>query len=333
MTQPKKLVSIVTSCFNEEGNIEELYRQIKAVMDSVPQYDYEHICIDNASTDSTQVLLRELARQDKRVRVILNMRNFGHLRSPYHGYLQASGDAVIGMASDLQDPPPLIADFLRKWEDGYKVVVGQKVGSEESWLMYSLRSWYYGLVRRLADVELLEHVTGFGLYDREVVEQIKNTEDHYPYLRGLISEFGYPVARIPYRQPKRKSGITKNNFWTLYDIAMLGLTSHSKLPLRLAAMLGFAMSLVSFLSGAAYFVYKLIFWNSFSVGIAPLVIGLFLFSSVQLFFLGIVGEYIGAIHRQVNKRPLVIEKERINFVDPGERENMSEAGCNESTRP
>ena len=309
----KKLISIVTPCFNEEGNVEELYNQIKAVFETVPQYDYEHIYIDNASTDSTQAVLRRLASQDKRVKVILNMRNFGHLRSPYHAFLLARGDAVIVMVSDLQDPPPLIADFLRKWDEGYKVVFGQKGESEESWLMYFIRTRYYRLVRRLADVELLEHVTGFGLYDRTVVEQIRNTEDRYPYVRGLISELGYPVARIPYRQPRRKSGITKNNFYTLYDIAMLGLTSHSKVPLRLATMLGFAVSFLSLLAGLTYFVYKLVFWNQFSVGIAPLVIGLFFVGSVQLFFLGIVGEYVGAIHTQVLKRPLVIEKERINF--------------------
>jgi glycosyltransferase involved in cell wall biosynthesis len=310
---PTKLISVVTACFNEEENVEELYNQIKAVFVTMPQYDYEHIYIDNASTDSTQAILRRLAIQDKRVKVILNIRNFGHLRSPYHAFLLARGDAVIVMVSDLQDPPPLIADFLRKWEEGYKVALAQKVESEESWLMYFFRTRYYRLVRRLADVELLEHVTGSGLYDRVVVEQIRNIEDRYPYVRGLISELGYPVARIPYRQPSRKRGITKNNFYTLYDMAMLGLTSHSKVPLRLATMLGFATALVSLLAGFVYFIYKLIFWSSFSVGIAPLVIGLFVFSSVQLIFLGIVGEYVGAIHTQVLKRPLVVEKERINF--------------------
>lgn len=309
----KKLISIVTPCFNEQGNVEELCGQIKAVFATMPQYEYEHIYIDNASTDDTQAILRCLANKDKRIKVILNMRNFGQLRSPYHAFLLARGDAVIGMASDFQDPPSLITEFLRKWEEGYKVVLGQKVESEESRLMYFVRTRYYRLVRRLADVELLEHVTGFGLYDRVVVEQIRNTADQYPYVRGLISEFGYPVARIPFRQPNRKRGITKNNFFTLYDLAMLGLTSHSKVPLRLATMLGFAMALLSFFTGFVYLIYKLVFWKSFSVGIAPLVIGLFLFSSVQLFFLGIMGEYIGAIHRQVHKRPLVIERERINF--------------------
>ena len=312
----KKLISIVTPCFNEQGNVEELYKQIKAVMATLPQYDYEHVYIDNASTDATQSILRRLAADDHNVKVILNMRNYGVLRSPYHGFMQGRGDAVIIMVSDLQDPPPLIADFIQKWEGGYKVALGQKISSEESLLFYLMRSFYYKTVKRLADVELLEHVTGFGLYDREVVEQIRNLDDSYPYVRGLISELGYPVARIAYRQPNRTSGVTKNNFYALYDIAMVGLTSHSKVPLRLATMLGFLMSVFSMFVGAGYFVYKLFFWNSFSVGIAPLVIGMFVFASVQLFFLGIVGEYIGAIHRQVYKRPMVIEKERLNFDKP-----------------
>ncbi|MCX6996565.1 MAG: glycosyltransferase [Kiritimatiellaeota bacterium] len=310
-----KLISIVTPCFNEEGNVEELARQIKDVMGTLPDYDYEHIFADNASTDGTQALLRRLAAQDKRIKVILNVRNFGHVRSPYHAFLQARGDAVVVMVSDLQDPPSLLMDFIKQWESGFKIVLGQKTESAEPRLMYLLRTLYYRVVRRLSDVELLEHITGFGLYDRQVVEQFRKLDDQYPYVRGLISEFGYPVARIPYLQANRKRGLTKNNFYSLYDVAMLGLTSHSKVPLRLATMLGFAMSVLSLLFGLIYFVYKLIFWSSFSVGIAPLVIGLFLFSSVQLFFLGVVGEYIGAIHRQVYKRPLVIERERINFDD------------------
>ena len=311
----KKLISIVTPCFNEEGNVEELYRQIKAVMESLPQYDYEQLYIDNASTDSTVSILRRLASQDWHVKVIINMRNYGHIRSPYYAFLQARGQAVVFMVSDLQDPPALLVDFVKKWEEGYKVVLGQKVGSDESKIFYLMRTIYYGLTKRLAEVELLEHVTGFGLFDREVVEQFRKLDDNYPYARGLVCEFGYTVARIPYRQPNRKSGITKNNFYTLYDMAMLGLTSHSKVPLRLATMLGFSMSIISMMAGFIYFVYKLIYWDRFSVGMAPLVIGLFFFSSVQLFFLGIVGEYIGAIHRQVYKRPMVIEKERINFDD------------------
>ena len=309
----RRFISVVTPCYNEQGNVEELYRQIKAVFARLPDYEYEHIYIDNASHDGTVDILRRIAAADPAVKVIVNIRNFGHIRSPHHAFLQAKGDAVIVMVSDLQDPPPLIVEFLKKWEEGYKVVLGQKTESEESRIMYSLRSFYYRLVSRLSDVKLLQNVTGFGLYDREVVEQIRALNDVYPYVRGLISELGYPVARIPYRQPTRHTGITKNNFYTLYDMAMLGFTSHSKVPLRLATMLGFGLSLLSLFAAFGYLIYKLIYWNRFPVGQAPVVIGLFLFSSVQLFFIGIVGEYIGAIHTQVLKRPLVIEKERINF--------------------
>jgi glycosyltransferase involved in cell wall biosynthesis len=313
MGMKTKLISIVTPCFNEEGNAEELCRQIKAVMASLPQYAYEHIFIDNASTDTTQAILRRLAEQDQHVKVILNLRNFGQIRSPYHALLQARGAAVVVLSADLQDPPPMIKDFLQKWEEGFKIVLGQKIDSEESRLMYGLRTLYYRVVRKLADVELLEHVTGAGLYDREVVEKLRELDDPYPYLRGLISELGYPVARIPFCQPNRKRGVTKNNFYSLYDIAMLGLTSHSKVPLRLATMIGFFLAVSSLIVGFVYFIYKLIFWSSFQVGMAPLVIGVFFLSSVQLFFLGIVGEYIGAIYTQVRKRPLVVERERINF--------------------
>lgn len=308
-----KFISVVTPCYNEEGNVEELHRQIKAVFSGLPQYQFEHIYIDNASTDSTRDILRRLAGEDPKVKVIINVRNFGHLRSPYHAFLQAGGDAVIVMVSDLQDPPALIAEFLRKWEEGFKIVLGQKTESAESGLIFSLRKFYYRLVSRLADVRLLENVTGFGLYDRAVVEQFRALDESYPYVRGLISELGYDVARIQYRQPNRRSGITKNNFYTLYDMAMLGFTSHSKVPLRLATMIGFGFSILSLLVAVVYGVYKLLFWNSFPVGQAPLVIGLFLFSSVQLFFIGILGEYIGAIHTQVLHRPLVVERERINF--------------------
>ena len=309
----RPLISVVTPCFNEEGNVEELYLQIKAVFAGLPQYDYEQLYIDNNSQDGTPAILRRIAAQDQRVKVILNARNFGHIRSPYHAFLQARGDAVIVMVSDLQDPPPLIVDFLKKWEAGFKIVLGEKTGSAESGIMFAFRKAYYNLVSRLADVKLLKNVTGFGLYDREVIEQFRRLDDAYPYVRGLISELGYEVGRIPYHQPNRKSGLTKNNFYTLYDMAMLGFTSHSKVPLRLATMMGFALSLLSLLTAIAYFIYKLLFWDRFTVGLAPVVIGLFLFSSVQLFFIGIVGEYIGAIHTQVLRRPLVVEKERINF--------------------
>jgi len=306
-------VSIITPCFNEEGNIKELYERVRSVMATMPEYRYEHIYIDNASTDNTQKILRSIAAEDKRVKVIINTRNFGHIRSPHHAFMQANGEAVISMASDLQDPPEMIKDYLKKWEEGFKIVLGQKVGSEENIIIYNLRKFYYRLVSKFSEVELIKNVTGAGLYDREVVDCIKKINDPYPYVRGLLSELGYSVSRIPFHQPSRKSGITKHNWYSLYDTAMLGFTNHSKIPLRLAAILGFVTALLSLFVAMGYLIYKLCFWKSFPVGTAPLVIGLFLFSSVQLFFIGIIGEYIGAIHTQTMKRPLVIEKERINF--------------------
>jgi glycosyltransferase involved in cell wall biosynthesis len=275
--------------------------------------EYVHLFIDNASVDGTQEELRKLAAEDPRVKVIINQRNFGHVRSPFHGLLQAGGEAVIVLAADLQDPPELIPEFVRLWRKGSKVVLGQKRNSAEAPLFFVVRRAYYRLVRRLADVDLIENVTGFGLYDRKVIEAFRALDDPYPYVRGLVSELGYPVALVPYEQPRRARGITKNNFYTLYDVAMLGITSHSKVPLRLATMLGFGASAASFLVGLAYLVYKLVFWDRFALGVAPVVIGLFFFASVQLFFIGIIGEYIGAIHTRVTKRPLVVEKERINF--------------------
>ena len=308
-----KKISIVSGCFNEEENIEEFVARVSAVMAKLPQYEYEIIVIDNASCDRSQELLRKMAAADKRLKVIINARNFGHIRSPFHALLQAQGDAVLCLVSDLQDPPEMIPDFIKKWEDGSKLVVAVKEQSEESPLFFFIRRSYYRLARRLADTELVENFTGFGLYDKAVMDYCRRLDDPYPYFRGLIAEIGFPVSRIPYKQPARKRGFTKNNLYTLYDMAMLGFTSHSKVPLRLAAMLGFAMSLVCLLVAVVYTAYKLLFWYSLPVGIAPVVIGLFLFSSVQLFFVGILGEYIGAIHTQVLHRPLVVERERINF--------------------
>lgn len=282
-------------------------------MESLTDYRWELIIIDNASTDGTPELLRRLAGEDPRVKVILNARNFGHIRSPFHALTQAEGDAVLCLVSDLQDPPEMIPGFVAKWEEGYKAVVGVKESSEESAVFFAVRRAYYRLIHRLADTEIIENFTGFGLFDRAVMDYCRLLKDPYPYFRGIISETGLPTARIPYAQPVRKRGITKNNFYTLYDMAMLGITNHSKVPLRIAAMVGFGLSFLSLLVGLGYLVYKLLFWDRFSVGVAPVVIGLFLFSSVQLFFIGILGEYIGAIHTQVLKRPLVVEKERINF--------------------
>ena len=308
-----KKLSIVSGCYNEAGNVEELVARVARVMESLPQYDYEQIIIDNASTDGTQETLRKLATGNSRLKVILNARNFGHIRSPFHGMMQGDGDAVVYMASDLQEPPELIPDFVKKWEKGAKAVVAIKDSSDESPLFFAIRRLYYRLVEGLAETRTIQNFTGFGLYDRVIMEYCRGLKDPYPYFRGLIAEVGLPVERVSYHQPLRTRGFTKNNLYTLYDMAMLGITNFSKVPLRVAAMLGFAMALLSLIVALIYFVYKLVFWYSLPVGTAPLVIGLFFFASVQLFFIGILGEYIGAIHTQVLNRPLVVEKERINF--------------------
>ncbi len=307
-----KRISIVTPCFNEEENVKELYERIRKVMAGF-NYKYEHIFIDNASTDHTVELLRGLAAQDKRVKVIINTRNFGHIRSPYYGLLQAQGDIVIVLASDLQDPPERISDFIRKWEDGYKVVIGVKASSQELSLFYYLRSLYYRMLGSLSDVHLIDNFTGFGLYDKKVIEILRQFNDPYPYFRGLIADIGFDIAEIKFDQPRRKRGISKNNFYTLYDTAMLGIVSYTKVPLRLAAMFGFLSAAISFGVGLIYLIYKLMDWQNFSLGLAPVIIGLFFLGSVQLFFLGIIGEYIGSIYTLTVRRPLVIEKERINF--------------------
>ncbi|GAM08955.1 putative glycosyltransferase YkcC [Geobacter sp. OR-1] len=309
----KKLISIVTPCYNEEDNVAELYRQVQEVLASLPEYRFEHIFIDNASKDRTVAILKEIAATDRNVKIIVNSRNFGHLRSPVHGILQASGDAVILLVADLQDPPPMIRAFVRKWEEGFKVVLGVKTNSEETPAMFMIRKMYYNLIGRLSDIELTKNNTGFGLYDRCIVESLRRIDDPYPYFRGMVSEIGFEKATIEYLQPVRKRGITKNNFYTLYDTAMLGITNHSRVPLRMATMIGFAMSALSLLVSIGYLAAKMIFWERFSAGMAPVVIGLFFFSSVQLFFIGILGEYIGLIYTQVQKRPLVIEQERVNF--------------------
>lgn len=307
------LISVVTPCYNEVQNVKELYQRIKAVFQDLPQYKYEHLFIDNSSTDGTAAVLKEIAHQDKNVKIIVNARNFGHIRSPFYILLQAQGEVVIALSSDLQDPPEMIKEFIKKWKEGYKIVVGVKAKSEENQLILAIRGLYYYLVTKISDAPLIKHFTGFGLYDRTFIDVVRQLNDPYPYFRGLISELGYSVIELPYNQPKRKHGKTKNNFYTLFDMAMLGITSHSKMPLRIITISGFLLSIVSFSLSIIFLVLKLIFWQSFGLGLAPILIGLFFFSSVQLFFIGMIGEYVAAIHTQVLKRPLVIEKERVNF--------------------
>ena len=314
-----KTLTILTPCFNEEENVRELYERVRAAVAAAGDYRYEHLFIDNASTDNTLSELKALAAADRNVKVIRNTRNFGPVRSPMHALYQSSGDAVIGIVADMQDPPEMIVDFVHKWEEGYPVVIAVKYASDEHGLMFWIRKQYYKMVNRLSGVETYENYTGFGLYDRKVVEVIKNYDDPYPYFRGMIAEAGFRHFDIPYHQPTRKRGITKNNFYSLYDMAMLGITSLSKVPLRVVTFCGFAGALLSVLVSLAYLIYKLIFWSNFSVGIAPLVIGVFFLMSIQMLFMGIVGEYIGTIHTLVQKRPLVVEQERINFeYGPGE---------------
>jgi glycosyltransferase involved in cell wall biosynthesis len=314
-----KTISIITPCYNEELNVREVYERVRAAIASLGNYRYEHIFIDNASEDNTVGVLKAIAAVDRNVKVIRNTRNFGHIRSPMHALHQATGDVVIGIVADLQDPPEMIVDMVRQWEAGSPVVICVKAASDESGLMFWIRKRYYRMVNRLSGIETYENFTGFGLYDRRVVDAVKSFDDPYPYFRGIIAELGFPRVELPYHQPLRKRGLTKNNFYSLYDIAMLGITNLSKVPLRLAVFGGFAGALLSVLVSLLYLAYKLLFWNQFSLGIAPLVIGVFFLASLNLVFLGIVGEYVGAIHTMVQKRPFAIERERVNFeYGPGE---------------
>jgi len=315
-----KTLSVVTPCFNEEGNVREVYERVRDLMLSLGKYRYEHIFIDNASRDTTFAVLTEIAANDPNVKVIRNARNFGHVRSPMHAILQARGDAVIVLMSDLQDPPEVLAQLLEQWEKGVPIVIAVKHQSRESAPMFLVRKLFYRLVNRLSDdIETYENFTGFGLYDRQVINLVRQFGDPYPYFRGMIAEIGLPHTEIVYEQQRRKSGKSKNNFYTLYDLAMLGITKLSKVPLRLVTFAGFAGSLLSMLGGTAYFAYKLFFWHQFTLGIAPIAIGMFFLGSLQLLFMGIIGEYVGNIHTQVHNRPLVVERQRLNFNnEPGE---------------
>ncbi len=309
----KKLISIITPCFNEEQNVRLIFGEIKQIFESQDDYDFEHLFIDNASTDSTVDVLRQMAQEDKRIKVIVNARNFGPIRSPFYAIRHVQGDAMVMIVADLQEPPELIREFIRKWEEGYKMVLGIKAQSREFPLIYMARKLYYNAVNQFSDITLIKNFNGFGLYDRQVVDILKSIHSPYPYFRGLVSEIGFEKAFVPFSQPPRKYGISKMRFLALYDWMMLGVTSHTKVPLRLATMAGFLLSAVSLLIGCVYLVLKLLFWNYFPMGMAPLVIGVFFFGSVQLFFIGLLGEYIISINTIVKNYPLVVEKERINL--------------------
>jgi len=313
MTSAKKLVSMISPCFNEEENVDELYRRACSVMSQLPQYDFEYVFIDNASTDRTVEKLKAIAAKDARVRVIVNMRNFGHLRSPYWGIIQTRGDVTVYFASDLQDPPEMVPEFLAAWEEGYKIVLAVKPVSQTNPVVHWLRRSYYRVLDAISEVSVVKDATGFGLYDRSVLDLVREVDDPYPFLRGLICELGFPIKTIAFNQPRRQRGITKNNFYTLYDMAMLGIVSHSVVPIRLAAMFGFATGFLSILVALVFLILKLTLWSRFPIGVAPIVIGMFFMFGVLLLFIGILGEYIASIHNYVRNRPVVVERERVNF--------------------
>ena len=305
-------ISIVTPTYNEGENIEKLCSGIRQEMEKL-NIDYEHIVIDNSSTDKTIEILKEICSRDKKVKVIINSKNYGHIRSPYYGLLQSSGDACILMAADFQDPVELISQYIEKWQNGSKIVLGEKITSEENSSVFLIRKLFYKFINKISESKLTQNTTGSGIFDKSILNKLREIKDPYPYLRGLLNEIGEEIETIKFNQPKRLSGKTKNNFFTLYDIGMLGIVKHSRVPLRFTILIGFLSSLISFGVAIFYFLYKILFWNSFELGMAPLVIGIFLFASIQILLLGIIGEYIGIILIHQRNMPLVTEKERINF--------------------
>jgi len=308
-----KTITISAGCFNEKGNVTQMYERFKSVFNDLPDYDFILQLIDNYSTDGTRQEIEELCSKDKRVRSIFNTRNFGHIRSPFYGFLQAEGDAIFTTVSDLQVEPEIIKDFIKKWENGADIVLGIKSKSQDTYALSIFRKLYYFLINKLSDVPQKRNFIGIGLYDKSAADAIKSLNDPYPYFRGMVFEVGFKTEEVVYEQKPRPRGITKNNFMSLYDVAMLGICSNSKIPLRVMTLVGFLSSFVSFLFGMFYLTYKLINWNSFRIGMAPVIIGLFFLGSIQLIFLGIIGEYIGFIFTNVQRRPLVIEEKRINF--------------------
>ena len=311
-----KKISVLIPCYNEEENVVPISEAvIKTLTKDLPEYDYELVFIDNDSQDRTRSLIRQLCNENPKIKAIFNARNFGQFNSPYYGMLQITGDCVIEMVADFQDPVELIPQYVHEWEKGYKIVIGIKTSSKENRLMYWLRSCYYKTIKKLSDVEQIEHFTGSGLYDREFIEVLRNLDDPTPFLRGIVAELGYKRKEIPYEQPKRRAGKTHNNFYRLYDAAMLSVTSYTKAGLRLATIFGSICAVISMLVALVYLVMKLIWWDRFPAGMAPMLIGMLFLGSVQLFFIGFLGEYIMSINQRVMKRPLVVEEERINFSE------------------
>ena len=314
-----KKISIMIPCYNEEENVVPMSEAVTELFEKeLPQYDYEILFIDNASTDNTRPLLREICKRNPKVKVIMNAKNFGQFNSPFHGMLQTTGDCTITMVCDFQDPIELIPKYLKEWENGYKIVIGIKAKSKENPLIYHMRSLYYKFVKKFSDVEQIEHFTGSGLYDRDFLEVLRNLHDPTPFLRGIVAELGFKIKQIEYEQPKRRAGKTHNNFWTLYDAAMLSITSYTKIGLRLATFIGMIVALISLGIGLVYLIMKLIWWDRFSAGMAPMLIGVFFIGSLQLFFIGLIGEYIMNMNKRLMNRPLVVEEERINFEEENE---------------
>ena len=310
-----KKISVLIPCYNEEENVEPIARAVTEILEKeLPQYDYELVFIDNDSQDDTRMILRRLCGENPRIKAILNARNFGQFNSPYHGLLQVTGDCVIAMVADFQDPVELIPQYVKAWEEGYKIVIGIKTSSKENPIMYWLRSCYYKMIRKLSDVEQIEHFTGSGLYDRDFIEVLRRLDDPTPFLRGIVAELGFRRKEIPYEQPKRRAGKTHNNFYRLYDAAMLSVTSYTKAGLRLATFVGGISCGMSLAVAFVYLVMKLIWWDRFPAGMTPMLLGMLFLGSVQIFFIGMVGEYVLSINQRIMKRPLVIEEERLNFT-------------------
>lgn len=309
-----KTITVVIPTYNEEENIPLVYERVVSIFtNQLTEYQYDIQFIDNCSTDKSRQIILDLAKKDVHVRAIFNAKNFGFTRSTFYGLTQAEGDCAVLLFADMQDPPEIIPEFVAKWEQGYKIVTGIKTSSKESPIMYFIRKCYYGLIKRISEIDHIEQFDGFGLYDSSFIQIIKQLDDPYPYLRGIIAELGYRRSEVAYVQQKREHGKTSFNFLRLYDQAMLGITSYSKIILRLATMIGFAVALVSLTIAAITLIYKLLNWDSFPVGLAAISIGVFFFGAVQLFFIGFLGEYVLNINTRILKRPLVIEERRINF--------------------
>ena len=309
-----KKISILVPCYNEEENVIPLSNALVEMLQrDLPAYDYEIVFIDNCSKDSTRDKLRVICRKNPKIKAVLNAKNFGQFNSPYYGMLQTTGDCVVLMCCDFQDPIEMVPEFVKSWEEGYKIVSAIKTTSKENKIMRFLRSCYYKLIKKMSDVEQIEHFTGFGLYDSSFIEVLRELDDPTPFLRGIVAELGYKRKNIAYEQQKRRAGKTHNNWYSLYDAAMLSFTSYTKIGLRIATIGGFLCAGISFVIAIIYLLYKLTHWYSFSAGVAPLIIGLFMMGGIQLFFVGLLGEYIMSINTRVMKRPLVVEEERINF--------------------